>query len=383
MADARGAHGRKRFAIILAGGVTTLVLAALVAIKLLFGLGAPYPVTAGGPVTKAIAEIALPLPPGMVAVGANGRIFFTYHPLHRPQDYAEHVLFEWRDGKPVPVAPRLGERLHNIFGITIGPDGNIWAVRPESTSGKPTEVLAINPDSGELVFDFRFPDGTSPGAQDLRVSPDGRTVYLADTGFLRLKPAALVVLDVETRTVRRVLEDHASTAPQNRTMTLPDGSPFRLILGLVTFQVGVDGIAISKDGNWLTYKAMTHDTAYRIPTKILRDPAATPEDVAVAVEVIGTAPPSDGIELDGAGTLILTDVQTGSLVQLTPDGHLTTLVRTQGVNWADSVSVAPNGDIWFTDSKLAHFLDTFARPANLDAMQADAPFFIYRIPAPR
>ncbi|MGB3406643.1 MAG: hypothetical protein WBA67_04040 [Jannaschia sp.] len=363
-------------------GVIAIVLAGLLVIKLLLGMGASYPGLSDEPVAEAVAEIALPLPPGMVAVGTDGRVFFTYHPLHRPQDHAAHVLFEWRDGAAVPVAPDLGDRLHDIFGITVGPDGHIWAVRPGSTSGAPTEVLAVDPDSGEIGFDLEFPEGTSLGAQDLRVAPDGRTIYLADPGFLRITPAALVVLDVETRTVRRVLEDHPSTAPQNRTITLPDGAPFRLFLGLVTFQVGVDGIALSGDGQWLIYKAMTHDTVYRVPTAILRDPAATPDMVAAAVEVIGAAPPSDGIEMDGAGNVILTDVQSGGLTRLSADGRLTSLARTPGVDWADSVSVAPNGDIWFTDSRLAHFLDTFARPATLEQMQAEAPFFIYRVPAP-
>ncbi|WP_318330389.1 SMP-30/gluconolactonase/LRE family protein [Sulfitobacter sp. D35] len=371
-----------RYVAICVAGVVAIMLAGVLAIKLLFGMGATYPGLSGEPASQAIAEIALPLPPGMVAVGADGRVFFTYHPIHRPQDHVAHVLFEWRDGAALPIAPDLGERLHDIFGITVGPDGNIWAVRPGSTSGEATEVLAIDPDSGTIVFDFRFPDGSSPGAQDLRVSPDGRTVYLADTGFLRLTPAALVVLDVETRTVRRVLEDHPSTAPQNRTMTLPDGTPFRLFLGLVTFQVGVDGIALSADGEWLVYKAMTHDTVYRVPTAILRDPAATPDVVAAAVKTLGSAPPSDGIEMDGSGNVILTDVQSGGLARLAPDGRLTTLVRVPGVDWADSVSVAPNGDVWFTDSRLARFLDTFARPAALEDMQAEAPFYIYRVPAP-
>jgi len=359
-----------------------VLLFGLLAIKVIYGGGTPYPDISTPPrYDTATAEITLPFPPGMVAVGPESRLYYTYHPFHRPQDHTEHLVFEWREGVGHPIAPNLADRLTGVFGITVDSQGNVWAVRPGAMEGRPTEVLAINPDTGELVFEFTFPKGEAGFAQDLRVSSDGNTVYLADTGLLRFTSASLIVLDVATRTSRVVLENHPTTAPQNWVMRRTDGSPYRLGFGLITFQVGVDGLEISDDGKWLVYAAMTHDEVYRVPTELLRDPRVSDEELDQAIESLGVAPMSDGIALTAAGEVVLTDLENGGLAQLEAGGALTTLVSMEDVDWADSVSIAPNGDIWFTDSRLTALLDQLGEAASLAEMQADGPFHIYHIPA--
>lgn len=358
------------------------VVLGLLSLKVIYGRGVAYPDISTAPLhDSAVAEISLPLPPGMVAVGSDGRVFYTYHPFHEPHNHTEHLVFEWRDGQGNPVAPKHAERLTGVFGITVDNSGNVWAIRPGAMEGRATEVLALNPDTGEIVFEHMFPEGEAGFAQDLRVSADGQTVYLADTGLLRFTPAALIVLDVATKTSRVVLKDHATTAPQNWVMRRTDGSPYRLGYGLVAFQVGVDGIEISKDGAWLIYAAMTHDGVFRVPTALLRDPEISDAALARSIEPLGPAPMSDGIALTASGDVVLTDVENGGLALLDSAGTLTTLVAMDDVDWADSVSVAPNGDIWFTDSRLTALLDQFGSAASLDDMNAAAPFYIYRIPA--
>ncbi|MEO0750216.1 MAG: hypothetical protein AAFY25_00275, partial [Pseudomonadota bacterium] len=162
-----------------------------------------------------------------------------------------------------------GQPATSCFDITISQQGDIWAVRPGGTSDASIEVLAITPDSGQILFEYLFPDTTSLNAQDLRVSADGRTVY-------------------------------------------------------------------------------------RVPTAILRDPNASHEAIEAVVEGFGVGPASNGIAVNRAGNLILTYVKQGGHARLTSVGALSTLVRVNGVDWADSVSVVPNGDIWFADSRLAH-----------------------------
>ena len=362
-------------------GAVLLVGVGLGAIKLMFGGGAPYPSIATEPLlNNAERAIELPLPPGMVAVGGEGRVFFTYHPFHRPQDHTDHLVFEWRDEQAVPVAPALVNRLHGVFGITVDARGWLWMVRPGAMEGRPTEVLAVSPDNGTVEFEYTFPDGAAGFAQDLRVTEDGRHVILADTGLLRFTPASLIVLNTEARSFRTILENHETTAPQNWVMRRPDRSNYKLGFGLITFQVGVDGIEISDDGEWLIYAAMTHDGVYRIPMQQVLDPQASPEVLEGGIERLGPGPMSDGIALDGSGGVFLTDVENDGLAVLR-DGALQTLVRIDGVDWADSVSVAPNGDIWFTDSRLTALLGPFGQPSDAETMAAAAPYAIYRIPS--
>lgn len=364
-----------------AATLVVVLVVGLLAIKMIYGRGAAYPdISTAALVDGAQSAISLPLPPGMVSVGPTGRVFYTYHPFHEPQNHAEHLVFEWRDGTSVPMAPELADRLTGVFGVTLDARGNVWAIRPGAMAGRPTEVLAINPDTGEIIFEYTFPEGEAGFAQDLRVSADGQTVYLADTGLLRFTPAALIVLDVATRTSRVVLENHPTTAPQNWVMRRTDGTPYRLGYGLVTFQVGVDGLEISADGEWLIYATMTHDGVFRVPTALLRDPQVSDATLSNAIERLGPSPMSDGIALTATGDVILTDVENGGLALLDQRGTLKTLVTMEDVDWADSVAVAPNGDIWFTDSRLTALLDQLGRPASIAVMEAAAPFHIYRIP---
>jgi len=371
----------KRIISRLLAGLGLILVAALIAVKLIHGSGDPYPSIATPPlVPGAERVIELPYPPGMVAVGSDGRVFYTYHPFHRPQDHTDHLVFEWRDGDGVPVAPDVVERLHGVFGITVDAQGWLWLVRPGAMEGRPTEVLALDPDTGALTFEFEFPGGSAGFAQDLRVTADGRHVILADTGLLRFTPAALIVLDTESRTFRTVLEAHETTAPQNWVMRRTDGTPYRLGYGLVTFQVGVDGIEISADGAWLIYATMTHDSVYQVPTRLLLDPNTSDKDISEAIERLGPAPMSDGISLDANGSVVITDVENGGLAILR-DGALQTLVQVDVIDWADSVAVAPNGDIWFTDSRLTDLLGQFGQPSDAETMANSAPFAIYRIKA--
>ncbi|UWR10016.1 SMP-30/gluconolactonase/LRE family protein [Sulfitobacter mediterraneus] len=364
-------------------GFTGMVIVTLLAIKLIYGLGRPYPDVSTPPLrSDAEPAITLSLPPGMVASGPQGRIFFTYHPFHRPQDHAEHLVFEWTSSGAVPLAPDLAAQLHGVFGITVDRQNRLWAVRPGAMEGRPTQVLAIDIDSGKLAFEHTLPDGVGGFAQDLRVSADGRYVYLADTGLLRFTDAALLVLDTQTNEVREVLVGHETTAPQNWVMRRTDGSAYRLGYGLISFQVGVDGLELSKDGKWLIYAAMSHESVYRVPTALLTNFDSQPEDIENAIETLGPAPMSDGIALTSAGAVILTDVENGGLAIL-EDGKLQTLVALEGVDWADSVTLAPNGDIWFTDSRLTDLLDPFGNPASAEVMQQSAPYAIYRLPANR
>lgn len=94
---------------------------------------------------------------------------------------------------------------------------------------------------------------------------------------------------------------------------------------------------------------------------------------------VGRKPLSDGIELLADNTVLITDVENGGVASLSPQGELSTLTKDTGVDWADSVTVAPDGSVWFTDSKLTALLDQFAMPADKAALQKAGPYFIYRV----
>ena len=124
---------------------------------------------------------------------------------------------------------------------------------------------------------------------------------------------------------------------------------------------------------------MSHDSVYRIPTADLLDTSLNDEQLAKKIEFVGQKPMSDGIELLADNTVIITDVENGGLAALYPDGRLETLTKDGAVDWADSVTIAPDGSVWFTDSRLTDLIDQFARPASQAVMADNAPYAIYKV----
>lgn len=359
------------------------LIAFLIVFKLLYGGGKFYPDLSTAPVVdpaRVSAPIQLPYPPGMVAAAPDGRLFYTYHMLHKPERFVDATVFEWVDGKGVPFPNQdMQSEFVGAMGITADRQGRLWIVKPGALEGKATRLLAVDKASGELVIDHTFAKEDAGFAQDMRVSPDGRTVFLADTGLFKFTKGNLIVFDVETQTSRTVLKGHPSVSPQNWVMRKTNGEPYRLAFGLLTFVVGVDGIALTDDGRWLYFATMSHDSVYRIPTMALRDETLDDEALAETIEFVGHKPMSDGIELLDNGDLLITDVENGGLAKLAPDGTLTTLTKDADVDWADSVTVAPDGSVWFTDSRLTNLIDAFANPSGKETMLARGPYAIWRI----
>ncbi len=362
-----------------------LVAALLVFVKLRYGGGRPYPDVSTEPLVPAGRVEALvehPLPLGNVAVSPGGRIFYNTHPFTQSQRFADAFLFELVGGKPRPY-PDLASQgdLAFVFGLTVDALGRLWLVAPATLDRARTRLIAYDLASDRRVFDHEFEPGVARFAQDLRVSPDGRTLYLADTGAFRFTEASILVVDVADRSVRTRLKGHPSTQPQDWVMRTARG-PHRVGFGLLTFAVGVDGVALSPDGAWLYYATMSHDTLYRVRTEHLRDDALGDDALGAKVERVGPKPLSDGIELGADGSVLITDVENGGVARLDPAGNLRTLVERPDVVWADGLAVAPDGAVLFTDSAIPAYLDQLLRPPARERLEAGAPYRLWRFRAP-
>ena len=366
--------------------VTILLAMVVAAMKLIHGGGEPYQDLSTAPLIDAqdvTRPIRTPYPPGMVASSPSGRLFYTYHMLHKPERFVDATVFEWRNGEGVPF-PNLDTQVHfeGAMGVHADNVGRLWVIKPGALEGRQTRLLALDIASGELLIDHAFKSGEAGFAQDLRVSADGRYVFLADTGLFRFTAPSLLVFDVAQRRTRTLLAGHTSVSAQDWVMRKTNGDPYKLAFGLLTFVVGVDGIALSHDDHWLYYATMSHDSVYRVPVSILLDESLNDEAIATHIEFVGYKPMSDGIELLADNTVIITDVENGGIGALRTDGTYVTLTKDSNVDWADSVTIDPEGAIWFTDSRLTHLIDQFAQPSSDADMQAHGPYSIYRIADP-
>lgn len=370
-------------------GLATLavVVLLLVVIRLRYGGGKPYPDVNTPPIVADSAVqslIELDMPPGNVTSSRDGRIFFNTHPFTQSHRFTDAFLFELVGGskRPYPdAASQVDSRF--VFGMTVDGQNRLWLIAPAELDRPRTRIQAYDLATNQRVIDHELPSGVGRFSQDLRVSKDGRTLFLADTGALRFTHASILVVDVATWAAREVLGSSPSTQPQDWVMRARTKSgPHHLGFGLITFQVGVDGIALSRDGAWLYYGTMTHDTLYRVRTEHLLDPGLSPSELASRVEPVGHKPMSDGIEVAEDGSVLLTDVENGSVVRIDPSGHLTTLMRDPRIVWSDGINITASGDVLVTDSSISSYTDQLMRPPPLSILGAGRPYRIYRFHLP-
>lgn len=364
------------------GSLVALVLGSLLVMRIMLGGGEPYPDVSTAPrISPDQLEVLveLPLPPGNVTSSSEGRIFFNIHPFTQPQRFGDSFVFELVDGEPQPYPnQQLQPRLQGVLGITVGPLDRLWLISPAGLEDRATKLMAFDLATNALVFEHDLGEDAGMFSQDLRVSPDGKTIYMADTGAFFLASPAIVVFDIESKTARRVLEGHPSTEPQDWEIRTIDG-PYKLAWGLVNFSVGVDGVAVSHDGQWLYYATMSHDSLYRVPTATLLDASLPADAVARAVERVGTKPLSDGIEIDAQGRVYITDVENGGVAIMEPDGELQTLFKDEAIVWADGVNLTKDGSLLMTDSEIPAYIDPLLRPPAVERLNRAAPHRIYRV----
>jgi sugar lactone lactonase YvrE len=360
-----------------------LVLAALAWLKLVHGGGEAHADLSTPPLHPAsrLQTLAtLELPPGNVAVSADGRVFFNLHPFAQAQRFGVGTVYELVDGQPRPwpdAAAQAGYQ--GVFGMTVDRQQRLWFIEPAELDHERTRLSAWDLVRNRKVYEHTFEPGVLRFAQDLRVTPDGTQVVLADTGLFKFTPPAIAVFTPATGRLLQRLRDHPSTQPQDLVTQTPFG-PHKLAGGLVSFLVGVDGIVLSADGQWLVYAAMNHARLYRVPMAALADPAVPDARVAALVEDLGPKPLSDGITLDHEGRVILTDIEHGGLMRREADGRLQTLVRDERIVWADGVVQAPDGSLLFTDSAIPAYLDPLARPPSQARLKAGRPYRLLRLP---
>jgi sugar lactone lactonase YvrE len=314
-----------------------------------------------------------PEPIGNVAVNRDGRIFFTVHPEARSKG---NKLLEWVAAAAVPypngtVQPHLFD---TVLGLVVDARNWLWTIDHGSHGFGTARLLAFDLASGNIVHDYKFRAETAPAGsllQDLRVTADGSTVFIADASMWRKKPA-IIVYDVATRSARRVLESHLSVSAQNylvRTRT----RDMSFLAGLFVFKAGVDGIALDANDEWLYFAAINQSGLFRVPVRDLTDETMPSRQLENQVERFSDKPLSDGIVAAASGELYVTDVEHGAVIAIGQDQTLETIVRSPRVRWADGLSFGPDGWLYLADSALP---DVVLKTRGY--IDTQGPYFIFR-----
>jgi sugar lactone lactonase YvrE len=305
-----------------------------------------------------------------VAVTKDGRIFVNFPRWEKDvpisvaevmgngslKPYPDAAWNSWSNLKHhTPQEPPPGERFVCVQSVTVDPQGALWVLDPAAPGnefiipGGP-KLVKIDPKTDKVVQVIRFDTAAAPQGSylnDVRVSPDGRTAYLTDSG----QRGALLVIDVASGQARRVLDGDKRTQSEPGVVPHVDGHELRQPDNRIP-AFAADGIALDPKGEFLYWQALVGRTLYRVPTAALIDAGLSAEALGGRVETVGTTNVADGLWMDEQGYLFITDPENNAVRMRAPDGTITTIARDKRLRWPDSMAEGADGSIYVTASHI-------------------------------
>ena len=339
-------------------------------------------VVLNGPCARAAdLEIAarLDLPPGELAVTPDGRRFVSLHPAFHPNDPVAEIT----GPNTIRTFPVGG--VHSVAAIRADRNGMLWMLDvgepPRDGDGpRPVRLAAWSIATEKTACAIDLPaSALEPDSApcDLALDLEHHAAYIADPASG--PDAALIVVDLNTLSARRVLQGAPCVVPENTDVSVngqpaeirkPDGSTTKL-------RTGVNALALDPAGEWLYFGPMNGASLYRAPVVKLLDRFAEPKALEAAVERYSPKPASGGLAIDASGRIYVADLAAGAVGAIGPDRQYTPLARDPGLLWPDSVVLGPDGAVYAVAAQLQ------ASP-EMNAGKADPkkPFLIFRLPPP-
>ncbi|MCJ2071085.1 major royal jelly family protein [Methylobacterium sp. J-030] len=318
-----------------------------------------------------------------ITVSRDGRLFVNFP---RWSEDAPVSVAELKDGKPVPFPDAEWNGWRNAKADTVDPkthfvcvqsvvadqQDRLWVVDAAAPAMAHVikdgpKLVGIDLKTNKVVKTIPFDTSTVLQASyinDVRIAPDGKTAYLTDSGA----EGALIVVDLDSGSAKRVLSGHGSTMPDKSVTVQYDGKPLRRPDGRgVNF--AADGIALSPDGKTLYWQAIKGRTLYSLPTDALTGWATSsfvPEmlsdrTLGGKIVTVGENGPADGLLIARKdGRMYVTSPQDNSVKvrDLAQAGSsLTTLIQDPQLRWPDTFSEGPDGTIYVTTSHIQDSAD--------------------------
>lgn len=291
--------------------------------------------------------------------------------------YPNETWNMWRNARKAEFAPEshficvqsvVADKRGSLFVLDAAAPAQAKIVR-----GGP-KLVRIDLKTNGVAKTYAFSEEIAPQGSylnDVRLSPDGKTAYITDSGLV----GAIVVVDLQFGRARRLLAGHPSTQVEPNVQVKADGKILRQPDGRGV-EFAADGIALTKDGKWLYWQAIKGRTLYRIDTASLRDEALSPQELGQKVEARGTNGVADGLLITEDGRMIVTAPEGNALfVRKTLDQEPVEWIADDRLRWPDTLSEGPDGAVYVTTSRIQ----------DMSFFKRDAPIALktqlWRVPA--
>jgi len=295
-----------------------------------------------------------------VAVSDDGRIFVSF-----PR-WSEDVTFSVGEvgasGKVVPYpdedwntwddSSEPGDHFVCVQSVYVDEKDFLWILDPASpmfggvVPGGP-KLLKVDIDKNKVVQKIIFDESVAPPASylnDVRVDTGKNVAYITDSGL-----GAIIVVELAKGKARRLLGNHPSTKAEGVVLKI-GGREWRRDGNAP--EVHSDGLALSNDGRYLYYQALTARTLYRIETRWLLDPALPEAQLGAKVESMGRTGAADCIEFGPDDYLYLTAIEDNAIKTFAALDRAETVVKDKRLLWPDSIARGGDGYMYVTTSQI-------------------------------
>jgi sugar lactone lactonase YvrE len=320
-----------------------------------------------------------------VAISAKGRLFVTYPRWEGPYKYAVVEVMKDGTARPFPDLPTNEwspgqdgrDKWVCVQTAYVDDEDFLYIVdaaapKLEKVVDNAAKVVKFNLKTNQIEQVYRFPltiDNHSY-LNDIRVDTKKQVAYLTNSGT-----GGIVILDLATGKSRQVLQNHRSVHPDPNAKFIIDGKELKKQGQPVAFQS--DGIALTRDGNYLYYKTITDKRLNRVKTSALLDSTLTSQQLAAAVEDLGEVAHTDGMEFDWKGNLFMGDPTTYELIYVTPDHQPHSWIKSADLIWPDTYSVSKDGYLYVSTSQINK------QPAYNDGVnKRTQPYQVFKVKLP-
>jgi sugar lactone lactonase YvrE len=291
-----------------------------------------------------------------VTIAPDGRMFanfprwrknvpFSVVELSKDGNYKPFPDKEWNDWKGKPENNKF-----TCVQSVVAHGNSLFVLDPASPNmegvvGK-AMLYEFDLTNNKLANSWSFDSDVAPKKSylnDVRIDDAANKAYITDSGL-----GGIVVLDLGTGKASRVLDDHPSTKSE-RVILSVEKKPF-LLRGAAP-KIHSDGIALDEDQNRLYWHALTGYHLYSVPTDVLHGKMSE-EKIEEKVSNMGVTPAPDGMIFDENGNLYMADLERNAVSYRTPAGEMKILIQDERIKWPDTFAIDDKNNLIFTDSLL-------------------------------
>lgn len=318
--------------------------------------------------------------PGNITVTPDGRILVSQHQFYDPTYRVVEVLADGST-RPFPNAEWAsapgpdGVGMQAVLGIHSDPVGVVWML---DNGSKPPRLIGWDTRTGSLGRVIPIPPPASHEGSflnDFAVDMTNGAFYIADIGD-GPKGGAIVVVAAADGSARRLLAGHPLTSAEDVPMVIGGRAVRRKMASgeVVEPRIGINPITIDVENAWVYFGAMHGTSLYRVRTADLLDASLDEAELAKRVERFGPKPVSDGISIDNAGDVYVTDVQASGIGVTNADGQYQLLFSDpQKLSWPDSIAAGPDGFMYVAVNKL-----NLSKQLNAGVNESQPPYYVVR-----